>query len=54
MREREVIAFVSEKRLLMKIKKTVRMNAPRSEFEREIRADDDVLRVPFCAQNLTQ
>jgi hypothetical protein len=26
-REREVIAFVSEKRLFMKIKKTVRMNA---------------------------
>jgi hypothetical protein len=41
-----IIAFVSKERLLMK-KKTAR-----SEFEREIRADDDVLLVPFCAQNL--
>jgi len=39
-----IIAFVSKERLLMK-KKTAR-----SEFEREIRADDDVLLVPFCAQ----
>ena len=42
-REREVIAFVSFERLLMKIKKTVRIERAHSEFEREIRADDDVL-----------
>ncbi len=47
-RGREVIAFVSFERLLMKIQKTVRIERSHSEFEREIRADDVLLECDFA------